>query len=92
MHWAQVGDNQKCYRWRAKAATYSNWPILRYMFRGNTVADAAIIVGSMDPCYSCTDRVTVVDVKKKTSTVLTKDQLEGYCRRRTHSPLSGKGW
>lgn len=91
-HWAQVGDNQKCYRWRAKAATYSNWPILRYMFRGNTVADAAIIVGSMDPCYSCTDRVTVVDVKKKTSTVLTKDQLEGYCRRRTHSPLSGKGW
>ena len=62
------------------------------MFRGNTVADAAIIVGSMDPCYSCTDRVTVVDVKKKTSTVLTKDQLEGYCRRRTNSPLSGKGW
>ena len=91
MHWAMVGDNQKCYRWRAKAATYSNWPILRYMFRGNTVADAAIIVGSMDPCYSCTDRVTVVDVKKKTQTVLTKDQLEGYCRRRTHSPLAGKG-
>lgn len=91
MHWAQVGDNQKCYRWRAKAATYSNWPILRYMFRGNTVADAAIIVGSMDPCYSCTDRVTVVDVKKKTETVLTKDQLEGYCRRRTHPPLSGTG-
>lgn len=92
MHWAMVGDNQKCYRWRAKAATYSNWPILRYMFRGNTVADAAIIVGSMDPCYSCTDRVTVVDVNKKTETVLTKDQLEGYCRRRTYSPLSGKGW
>ncbi len=92
MHWAMVGDNQKCYRWRAKAATYSNWPILRYMLRGNTVADAAIIVGSMDPCYSCTDRVTVVDVNKKSSTVLTKDQLEGYCRRRTHSPLAGKGW
>ncbi len=92
MHWAMVGDNQKCYRWRAKAATYSNWPILRYMLRGNTVADAAIIVGSLDPCYSCTDRVTVVDVAKKSETILTKDQLEGYCRRRTHSPLAGKGW
>ncbi len=91
MHWAQVGDNQKCYRWRAKAATYSNWPILRYMFRGNTVADAAIIVGSMDPCYSCTDRVTIVDVNKKTSKILTKDQLEDYCSRRTHSPLMEKG-
>ncbi len=91
MHWAMVGDNQKCYRWRAKAATYSNWPILRYMLRGNTVADAAIIVGSMDPCYSCTDRVTVVDVNKKSSTVLTKEQLESYCCRRAYSPLSGKG-
>ncbi|WP_165053860.1 MULTISPECIES: NADH-quinone oxidoreductase subunit C [unclassified Adlercreutzia] len=91
MHWAMVGDNQKCYRWRAKAATYSNWPILRHMFRGNTVADAAIIVGSLDPCYSCTDRVTVVDVNKRTETVLTKSQLEGYCRRRTHSPLQGRG-
>ena len=87
VHWAMTGDNQKCYRWRAKAATYSNWPVLRYMFRGNTISDAALIVGSIDPCYSCTDRVTVVDVRKKTSTVLTKNQLESYCRRRTHSPL-----
>ena len=87
VHWAMTGDNQKCYRWRAKAATYSNWPVLRYMFRGNTISDAALIVGSIDPCYSCTDRVTVVDVHKKTSTVLTKNQLESYCRRRTHSPL-----
>ena len=87
-HWAMVGDNQKCYRWRAKAATYSNWPILRYMFRGNTISDAALIVGSMDPCYSCTDRVTVVDVNKRTEKTLTKTQLEEYCRRRTHSPLA----
>lgn len=86
-HWAMVGDNQKCYRWRAKAATYSNWPILRYMFRGNTISDAALIVGSMDPCYSCTDRVTIVDVNKKSEKTLTKTQLEEYCRRRTHSPL-----
>lgn len=87
VHWSMVGDNQKCYRWRCKAATYSNWPVLRYMFRGNTVSDAALIVGSIDPCYSCTDRVTVTDVKTAKSKVLTKMQLEDYCRRRTHSPL-----
>lgn len=86
-HWAMVGDNQKCYRWRAKAATYSNWPVLRYMFRGNTISDAALIVGSIDPCYSCTDRVTVVDVNSRKQTTLTKNQLEDYCARRTHSPL-----
>ena len=87
VHWSMIGDNQKCYRWRAKASTYSNWPVLRSMFRGNTISDAALIVGSIDPCYSCTERVTVVDVKKNKQQVLTKQQLENYCRDRKHSPL-----
>ncbi len=87
VHWSMIGDNQKCYRWRAKASTYSNWPVLRSMFRGNTISDAALIVGSIDPCYSCTERVTIVDVKKNKQQVLTKQQLEDYCRDRKHSPL-----
>ncbi len=87
VHWSMIGDNQKCYRWRAKASTYSNWPVLRYAFRGNTISDAALIVGSLDPCYSCTERVTVVDVKNGKEQVLTKSQLEDYCADRRHSPL-----
>lgn len=87
LHWSMTGDNQKCYRWRAKASTYSNWPVLRYMLRGNTISDAAVIVGSIDPCYSCTDRVTVVDVAKRTQAVLTKQEFESYGRDRTRSPL-----
>ena len=89
VHWAMLGNNQKCYRWRAKAATYSNWPVLRYMFRGNTVGDAALIVGSLDPCYSCTDRVTVTDVAAKRDHVLDKEQFESVWRDK--SPLAGEG-
>lgn len=89
VHWSMVGDNQKCYRWRAKAATYSNWPVLRYMFRGNTISDAALIVGSIDPCYSCTERVTIVDVKDKSTKVLTKDEFEMYGVRKMHRVLKG---
>lgn len=87
LHWAMTGDNQKCYRWRAKASTYSNWPVLRSMLRGNTISDAAMIVGSIDPCYSCTDRVTIIDTKKRRQKVVTRQQLENYCRNRTRSPL-----
>ena len=87
MHWSMVGDNQKCYRWRAKASTYSNWASLRYAFRGNTISDAALIVGSLDPCYSCTERVTIVDVKKNKAQTITKAQLEDYCATRKHSPI-----
>lgn len=87
VHWAMTGDNQKVYRWRCKAATYSNWPVLRYMFRGNTIADAALIVGSLDPCYSCTDRVTVVDIKKRKAQTISYEALERYSIERVHSPL-----
>jgi hypothetical protein len=31
--------------------------------------------------------VTIVDVKKGKQQVLTKQQLENYCRDRRHSPL-----
>lgn len=67
VHWSMLGDNQKLFRWRCRAATYANWPVLRYMLRGNTVSDAPLIIGSLDPCYSCTDRVTLVDVRKRQS-------------------------
>ncbi|SUG64659.1 Formate hydrogenlyase subunit 5 [Salmonella enterica subsp. enterica] len=73
-----TGDNQKLYRWRCRAATYANWPTLRYMLRGNTVSDAPLIIGSLDPCYSCTDRMTVVDVRKKKSKVVPYKELERY--------------
>ncbi|TDR79671.1 NADH-quinone oxidoreductase subunit C [Paludibacterium purpuratum] len=87
IHWAMTGDNQKLYRWRCRAPTYANWPPLRYMLRGNTVSDAPLIVASIDPCYSCTDRVTLVDVKKNKSTTVPYKEIERYGRERKDSPL-----
>ena len=87
VHWSMTGDNQKLYRWRCRASTYNNWPVLRYMLRGNTISDAPLIVGSIDPCYSCTDRVTIVDVKKARSKTISYKEMERYCRDRTDSPV-----
>lgn len=87
IHWTMLGDNQKLYRWRCRAPTYANWPPLRYMLRGNTVSDAPLIVASIDPCYSCTDRVTLVDVRKGSSTTVPYKEIERYGRERKNSPL-----
>ena len=87
VHWTMLSDNQKLYRWRCRAPTYANWPALRYMLRDNTVADAPLIVGSIDPCYSCCDRVTMVDVHKDKTTTVPYKELERYCRDQTDSPL-----
>ncbi len=36
--------------------SYKNTPTIPYMLRGNTVADAGLIIASIDPCFSCLDR------------------------------------
>lgn len=87
IHWSMLGDNQKIYRWRCRASSYNNWPPLRYMLRDNTISDAPLIVASIDPCYSCTERVTVVDVRKKSAKIIPYKELERYCRERKGSPL-----
>ncbi|KFL33836.1 MULTISPECIES: NADH-quinone oxidoreductase subunit C [unclassified Sulfurospirillum] len=87
VHWIMQGSAQKVFRWRCRAATYNNWPSLRFQFRGNNLADAALIVCSLDPCYSCTERVTVVDIKSKKSKILTNADLKNFARTQKDSPL-----
>lgn len=90
MHWIMHGNAQKVYRWRCRAATYNNWPSLRYQLQGNTIADAALIVCSLDPCYSCTERVTVVDIKNHKSKILTHNDLKQYSQTLKNSPLKSR--
>ncbi len=87
VHWTMLGDNQKLFRWRCRAPTYNNWPPLREMLRGNTISDAPLIVASLDPCYSCTERVTIVDIRKRRVIQVPYTEMERYCRDRKDSPL-----
>ena len=36
--------------------SYKNTPTVPFMLRNNTVADAGLIIASIDPCFSCLDR------------------------------------
>ncbi len=47
-------DEPERVRWRVPS--FPNWDALRFMFQGAKLADIAIIVNSIDPCVSCTER------------------------------------
>ena len=64
-------------------------PLARQGGHVQQLAGPALIVGSLDPCYSCTDRVTVTDVAAKRDHVLDKEQFENVWRDK--SPLAGEG-
>jgi len=53
------------------------------MLKGYTVADAPLIVASIDPCYSCTERVIIVNVKSGEKRVLTQSELVKISRKKS---------
>lgn len=56
IHKVITDGGQTNYRLSIHVPTYKNAPTIPVMLRGNTVADAGLIVASIDPCFSCLDR------------------------------------
>lgn len=60
-HYVLTGEDGRPYRWRVLAPTYMLLQAVPDMLGDQTtVADFPIIAGSVDPCFSCTERFEVV--------------------------------
>ena len=85
IHYVMTGEKNKLYRWKVRAPTYNNLPAVPEMLKGYHVADAPLIIASIDPCYSCTERVQIVDVDTGKMKVLTEAEFNrlsmDYSRR-----------
>ena len=75
VHYVMMGNDNRVYRYRARAATYNNLPVAPEMLKGYTVADAPLIVASIDPCFSCTERVVIIDVRSGKKKVLSEEEF-----------------
>jgi membrane-bound hydrogenase subunit alpha len=60
MHYVRMDGNEAPATWKVKASSYSNLMSWIPMLKGEQLADIPIIVASIDPCMSCTDRVSVI--------------------------------
>jgi len=89
IHFVRTGGVNRPYRWRVRSPTYSNLQAVPAMVQGQTIADVPIIIGSLDPCFSCTDRVEAVDVRSGRRRVYSKKELEELARRATD--IRGEG-
>jgi Ni,Fe-hydrogenase III large subunit/Ni,Fe-hydrogenase III component G len=82
VHYVVTGEENRPERWRVRAPTYINLQGVPGMLLDNQLADFPIIVGSIDPCFSCTDRVIVLDRRSGRGSVYGKPDLEGLSRGR----------
>ncbi len=76
-YYARSDGTDKPYRIKIRTPTLANIHSLQPMLKGQQLADLPIIVASIDPCFSCTDRVTLLD----TRTGISKTVDETYLKK-----------
>jgi Ni,Fe-hydrogenase III large subunit/Ni,Fe-hydrogenase III component G len=74
-HFVITGENNKPRRWRVRAPTYQNLQGVPGMIKDQMIADMTISLGSIDPCFSCTDRMETIDIKSGVTKVWSHEEL-----------------
>ena len=80
-HFVITGENNRPRRWRVRAPTYQNLQGVPAMIKDQQLADMTITLGSIDPCFSCTDRLETIDLRSGTTKVWTQEELVKLVRQ-----------
>jgi len=70
-------------RHKIRAPSFNNILTNEVSVPGNTVADAGLITAAVDPCYSCTERVGIVDTQNGKRSILTEADLIRLSQEKT---------
>jgi len=62
-HYVRSDGSNTPVRLKVRAPTYVNLPTCKATVPGESVADATLILASIDPCYCCTERMIAIDKK-----------------------------
>jgi Ni,Fe-hydrogenase III large subunit/Ni,Fe-hydrogenase III component G len=83
VHFVLTGGDNRPYRWRVRAPTYPNLQALPAMILNGTIADVPITLGSLDPCFSCTERLETVDRRTNEIRIYSRAELRELSRGKT---------
>ncbi|MBU0533435.1 MAG: nickel-dependent hydrogenase large subunit [Candidatus Omnitrophica bacterium] len=62
-HYVRSDGTNRPVRHKVRAPTFMNLPTYKATIIGETISDATIILAAIDPCYCCTERVAVRNLK-----------------------------
>ena len=84
IHYVRLEKGKESFlSWKIRAPTYNNVLPWIPMLLGGEIADVPIVAASTDPCMSCLNRVTVVDVDKNRKYEITKDYMHEQSLKKT---------
>jgi len=79
-HFIRTNGTDKVERVDIRTPTLANWTSVALCLVNQNLADIPVIVAAIDPCLSCTSRITVVNPKDRTTGIVTFDEL----RKQSH--------
>ena len=79
VHYVRANGTDKPERVKLRAPTMANAAAVAHMLEGGYLADVPIVIAAIDPCFSCTDRVALVqDLNSGSQTALDWNTLRQY--------------
>ncbi len=81
IHYVRSNGTDRPDRYKIRSPTLGNIPAVCHILKGGYIADIPIVLASIDPCFSCTDRMAFVDVNTGKKWVWTGEQLRRYARK-----------
>ncbi|MDD5136911.1 MAG: NADH dehydrogenase subunit, partial [Candidatus Omnitrophica bacterium] len=82
MHYVKSNGTEKPDRVKVRAPTLANIQTVAKMLEDRQLADLPIVIAAIDPCFSCTDRLTGIrHAGKRSKSVLKWEELHAYSIR-----------
>jgi NADH-quinone oxidoreductase subunit D len=81
LHYVRSSGGPKPDRIKIRSPTFANWMVATELLKGVCIADVPIVVDAIDPCMSCSARITVTDSARGTVREATLDMLRREGRR-----------
>jgi Ni,Fe-hydrogenase III large subunit len=81
VHYLMTGGDNRPWRWRVRAPSFPNLQALNAMVKNDAIADVPITLGSLDPCFSCTERMETLDLRSGAVKIYSREELLRLARR-----------
>jgi NADH-quinone oxidoreductase subunit D len=81
IHYSKTNGTTKPERYKVRSPTLANIPSLCKMLVGGYIADIPIILAGIDPCFSCTDRMTFLNIGNNKRWSWSDQDLRSYSKR-----------
>lgn len=81
-HFIRTNGSDMVDRLDIRTPTLANWTSVAMCLVNQNLADIPVIVAAIDPCLSCTSRITLIHTSDRTEGITTWDDLVSRCRAR----------